>query len=141
MNKMDITFSAVAQNEAFARVAVSGFLLYLDPTVSELSDIKTAVSEAVTNCVIHGYENKDRGQIRLSCMIDGRNIHIEIEDFGRGIEDIELARKPLYTSRPNDERCGMGFTIMEAFMDDIEVSSTVGKGTKIVMNKRLSRCV
>jgi stage II sporulation protein AB (anti-sigma F factor) len=137
-NNMCITFEAIPQNEAFARVAISGFLLYLDPTISELSDIKTAVSEAVTNCIIHAYNNKN-GSISLSCCIKDRYVHIEIEDTGIGIDNVELARKPLYTSKPEEERCGMGFTVMEAFMDQLTVNSKPNIGTTIIMEKQLGR--
>lgn len=135
MNKMEIKFDALSQNEAFARLAVSGFLLYKNPGINDMEDIKMAVSEAVTNSIIHGYSNE--GTVRIYCEIEGNNFMVTVEDYGRGIEDIELARKPLYTTRPQDERSGMGFTIMEAFMDKIIVSSEKDKGTKITMYKEL----
>jgi len=136
-NEMVLAFSALSQNEAFARVAVAAFTAQLNPTVSEITDIKTAVSEAVTNAIIHGYENSG-GWINLKCEINDRDVYIEISDEGKGIEDIEKAREPLYTSKPEMERSGMGFTVMETFMDSIEVDSTPGKGTKIEMTKHLT---
>lgn len=135
MNKMKITFNAVSENEAFARLAVAGFLLYKDPSVNDIEDIKTAVSEAVTNSIIHGYDTG--GNIDLSCSIDENHIKIVVEDYGFGIENIEQAREPMYTSKPECERSGLGFTVMESFMDKIEVESEVGKGTRITMFKDL----
>ena len=135
MNKMKITFDAVSENESFARLAVSGFVLYLNPNLNEIEDIKTAVSEAVTNSIIHGYD--EGGIIELSCNIEERNIKIVIEDFGKGIEDIEKARVPTYTSKPECERAGIGFSVMESCMDKIEVKSHMGEGTRITMYKDL----
>lgn len=135
-NEMTISFKAISQNEAFARVAVAAFCAQLNPTVSEITDIKTAVSEAVTNAIIHGYENMD-GDVFLSCKISDRQIFIEISDKGKGIENIEKAMEPLYTSKPEMERSGMGFTVMETFMDEIGVKSEPGAGTTVSMNKRL----
>ena len=127
-----------SQNEGFARVAVSAFVSQLDPTIEEIADVKTAVSEAVTNSIIHGYENYEKGIIKIESIICGREVSITITDFGKGIENIEKAREPLYTSRPDLERSGMGFTVMESFMDSLEVESEKGKGTKIVMKKKFS---
>ena len=135
MNKMEIKFDALSQNESFARLAVSGFLLYKNPSVNDMEDIKMAVSEAVTNSIIHGYDNE--GTVRIYCEIEDNAFMVEIEDYGKGIENIELARKPLYTTKPQEERSGMGFTIMEAFMDRVLVSSEKSKGTKITMYKEL----
>ncbi|MDO4301742.1 MAG: anti-sigma F factor [Clostridia bacterium] len=135
MNKMKITFDAISENEAFARLAIAGFLLYKDPSLGDIEDIKTAVSEAVTNSIIHGYDNG--GIIDLSCSIDGNSIIIVVSDYGKGIEDIEKAREPMYTSKPECERSGLGFTVMESFMDKIEVESQLGKGTSITMYKDL----
>lgn len=135
MNSMKIIFDAKPYNEAFARLAISGFLLYKDPSINDMEDIKTAVSEAVTNSIIHAYDNE--GLIELSCEINENKVKIIVEDFGKGIENIEIAREPMYTSKPDCERSGLGFTIMESFMDKIEVSSIVGKGTKIIMYKDL----
>lgn len=136
MNSMKIEFDALPQNEGFARVAVSGFIMYLDPTINDLADIKTAVSEAVTNSIIHGYDNKG-GKVFLTACVDNRKLHIEIWDKGSGIDDVEKARKPLFTTKPHEERSGLGFTVMEAFMDKLEVFSQVGEGTKIIMDKQL----
>lgn len=137
-NEMKLEFLSKSNNEAFARVTVAAFISQLDPTIEELSDIKTAVSEAVTNCIIHGYEDTE-GIIKIKCKIFARSVHIEISDNGRGIANIEEAKTPLFTTKPNLERSGMGFTIMESFMDDIQVESIVGLGTKITM-KKLIKC-
>ena len=123
-------------NEAFARITVAAFVSQLDPTIEELADIKTAVSEAVTNSIVHGYEDKT-GIVKIVAKIKDNEISIEISDNGKGIEDIEQAKQPLYTTRPNLERSGMGFTIMESFMDEIEIESVVGLGTKITMKKKI----
>lgn len=136
-NSMTVTFSSLPVNEAFARMAVSAFIMPLDPTVSEITDIKTAVSEAVTNSIIHGYDGLS-GDIVLFCSYEGREIHIEISDRGRGIADIKTAMTPLYTSRPELERSGLGFTVMETFMDSLKVESLPGEGTKVIMSKKLS---
>lgn len=137
-NKISIEFMSKSENEGFARVAVSAFISQLDPTVEELSDVKTAVSEAVTNSIIHGYENSSKGIIRIDAIICKDEVEIAIEDFGNGIGDIPQAMEPLYTSRPDLERSGMGFTVMESFMDDVVVSSDEGKGTKIIMKKKFN---
>lgn len=136
MNKMKITFDAISENEAFARLAVAGFLLYKNPSINDIEDIKTAVSEAVTNSIIHGYDG-DRGQIDLNCSVMGNSIIIEIKDYGKGIENIKKAMEPMYTSKPECERSGLGFTVMESFMDKIEVESETGVGTKITLYKDL----
>ena len=135
-NIMKLEFMSKSTNESFARVAVAAFVAQLDPTIDQLADIKTAVSEAVTNCIIHGYENKD-GVIKIVCKIVEKSVEIEISDKGKGIENIELARQALYTSKPDLERSGMGFTIMESFMDYLEVESYKGLGTKIIMKKNI----
>lgn len=135
-NEMKLEFKSKSQNESFARVVVAAFVSQLDPTIEEISDIKTAVSEAVTNSIIHAYDNED-GVITMNGRIDDKLVTIEIIDSGKGIEDIDLARQPLYTSKPEFERSGMGFTVMETFMDRLEVESSVGKGTKIKMTKTL----
>lgn len=137
-NKVSIEFMSKSENEGFARVSVSAFVSQLDPTIEELTDIKTAVSEAVTNSIIHGYENKKEGIVRIEATITGNEIEITILDKGKGIKDINQAMEPLYTSRPDLERSGMGFTVMESFMDDVSVSSEDGKGTKIVMKKKFN---
>lgn len=133
-NVMKIEFASKSQNESFARVAVAAFASQLDPTIDELTDVKTAVSEAVTNSIIHGYENKD-GTVKIEAYIKNRELTIVIYDDGKGIDNIELAMQPLYTSRPDLERSGMGFTVMESFMDGLKVESEKGKGTKIIMKK------
>ena len=135
-NEMKLEFISKSSNEAFARVAVAAFAAQLDPTIEELADIKTAVSEAVTNSIIHGYEDK-QGIIKIVCRLKENEIIIEISDTGKGIEDIEAAKEPLYTTKPNLERSGMGFTIMESFMDSMEIESIVGLGTKVTMSKKI----
>lgn len=137
-NEMKLEFLSKSCNEAFARITVAAFVSQLDPTIEELSDIKTAVSEAVTNCIIHGYEDCE-GIIKIKARIIRNNVEIEISDTGRGIENVELARKPLYTTKANLERSGMGFTIMESFMDEVEIDSVYGLGTKIVMRKKIKQ--
>ncbi|MGI6114662.1 MULTISPECIES: anti-sigma F factor [unclassified Clostridium] len=134
-NEMRLDFASLSENEAFARVVVAAFAAQLNPTIEELADLKTAVSEAVTNAIIHGYENGP-GTIHLSALLFEDGIKIEIEDDGRGIADVEQARMPFYTSKPELERSGMGFTVMENFMDEVEVHSLPGKGTRIVMLRR-----
>lgn len=136
-NQMKLEFSSKACNEAFARITVAAFVSQLDPTIDELSDIKTAVSEAVTNSIIHGYDDEE-GIVRVSAKIFANTLEVEIADSGKGIEDVELAMKPLYTSKPNLERSGMGFTIMESFMDDVKVESAIGLGTKVTMKKKIN---
>lgn len=136
-NEMKLLFSARSENEAFARIAVAAFVSQLDPTMEELNDLKTAVSEAVTNAIIHGYDNDSGRQVCIEGAIDRDRVTIIVSDEGSGIEDLELARQPLYTSRPELERSGMGFTIMENFMDQFEVSSTAGGGTRVAMMKRI----
>ena len=119
-----------------ARITVAAFVAQLDPTIEELADIKTAVSEAVTNCIIHGYENKE-GIVKIIAKILKNTVMIEVSDTGKGIENVEMARKPLYTSKANLERSGMGFTIMESFMDEIDIQSVLGLGTKVIMKKAI----
>jgi len=133
-NRIKIKFESKSENESFARVAVAAFVSQLDPTIEELTDIKTAVSEAVTNSIIHGYENKE-GTVIIEASIKGDGVTIIVSDEGRGIDNVEEAMQPLYTSRPDLERSGMGFTVMETFMDNLEVYSNPGKGTKITMKK------
>lgn len=137
-NEIRLEFISKSCNEAFARIAVAAFASQLDPTIEEIADIKTAVSEAVTNCIIHGYENTI-GIIKIHCMIKENNLIIEISDSGIGIEDINAAKTPLYTSKPNLERSGMGFTIMQSFMDELSVESVVNLGTKITMKKTIKQ--
>ena len=127
-NEMKLEFISKSSNEAFARIAVAAFASQLDPTIDELADIKTAVSEAVTNSIIHAYDNK-QGIVKIEAKLKDNKIIIEISDRGKGIENINMAKEPLYTTKPNLERSGMGFTIMESFMDSMEVQSIVGLGT------------
>ncbi|MGN1170294.1 MAG: anti-sigma F factor [Lachnospiraceae bacterium] len=135
-NEMELVFDALSANEGFARVAVAAFIADLNPTLEEISDVKTAVSEAVTNCIIHGYEGKP-GKIWIRCMIERDLLHIEIEDKGAGIADVARAMEPLFTTRPELDRSGMGFSFMEAFMDDLEVESVPAQGTVVRMKKKL----
>jgi len=137
-NEMKLEFVAKSENEAFARVAVAAFVSQLDPLIEDISDIKTAVSEAVTNSIIHGYEEME-GKIYLFCGLADNDVYIEIIDNGHGIADIEQARQPLYTSKPDMERSGMGFTVMETFMDEVIIESEKGKGITIKMKKSLER--
>ena len=137
-NKMSLEFLSKPENEAFARETVAAFVSQLDPTIDELSDVKTAVSEAVTNCIIHGYENKENEMIKLDAEIEGNEIIITVTDNGKGIEDIMKAMEPLYTSRPDLERSGMGFTVMETFMDELHVESEKDKGTRVVIKKKFN---
>lgn len=135
-NEMKLEFISKSTNEAFARITVAAFASQLDPTIEELADIKTAVSEAVTNSIIHGYDNR-QGIVKVIVKLKENEITIEISDKGKGIENIEIAKEPLYTTKPNLERSGMGFTIMESFMDSMEIESIVGLGTKITMTKKI----
>ena len=142
-NEMKLEFISKAANEAFARITVAAFASQLDPTIEELADIKTAVSEAVTNCIIHAYENR-QGIIKINAKLKmneetSNEIIIEISDNGKGIENIDIAKEPLYTTKPNLERSGMGFTIMESFMDTMKVESIVGLGTKITLTKKIKK--
>lgn len=136
-NFMQVQFAALSENESFARVVVAAFVSRLDPTMDELNDLKTVVSEAVTNCIIHGYDSDPSGIVTISASIEQETVHITVEDKGHGIEDLELAQQPLYTSKPELERSGMGFTIMENFMDAFEVTSEPGQGTSITMKKTI----
>ena len=138
-NEMMLVFDSKSQNEGFARVATAAFVAQLDPNMEELSDIKTAVSEAVTNCIIHGYQCKE-GKITLKCKITDNVVEIVVRDEGCGIEDIEKAMEPLYTTRPEMERSGMGFAFMEAFMDHLDVESELGNGTTITMRRTIKSC-
>ena len=135
-NYMRLEIPAKSVNEAFARAAVAAFSVQLDLSVEELSDIKTAVSEAVTNSIVHGYANM-KGKIMLFCKVIEDTIEVVVEDFGVGIEDIHMAMQPLYTSKNDGERSGMGFTVMQTFMDDVKVESVHGEGTKVTMTKRI----
>lgn len=134
-NHMKLEFSSKSSNESFARVVVAAFASQLDPTLEELSDIKTSVSEAVTNCIIHGYEYGE-GTVTIEAKIENGEIEIIIKDQGKGIPDIDKAMEPFYTSKPDMERSGMGFTVMETFMDKLKIESVKGKGTSVTMAKR-----
>ena len=133
-NEMTLAFDSISENEAFARVAVSAFITQLNPTLEEVADIRTAVSEAVTNAIIHGYDNPEE-KVHMTCRIMGREVEIIVCDTGRGIEDVAQAMEPFYTTKPELERSGMGFAFMEAFMDEVHVQSAPGKGTSVRMKK------
>lgn len=151
-NKARISFDACSINEGFARMVVMGFMMDMNPTMDELTDVKTAVSEAVTNAIIHGYEMEESAakmscegeeqtdseripQVEMMCLREGDKLTVMIEDHGVGIGDVEEARQPFFTTKPDMERSGMGFSFMEAFMDEVEVVSKLGKGTRITMSK------
>lgn len=146
-NEMKLEFTALSENEAFARIVVAAFVTPLNPTLEEISDIKTAVSEAVTNAIIHGYEKNEgdgemqgeekENKVYLHCLLEEDVLQVEIMDEGKGIENIEQAMEPLFTTKPEMDRSGMGFSFMEAFMDDLEVISEPGIGTTILMKKKL----
>ncbi len=137
-NEMEMVFDSISVNEGFARVAVAAFMSQLNPTLEEVSDVKTAVSEAVTNAIIHGYE-KEVKKIRIHCYLKEQTIYIEVEDYGKGMEDVKQAMEPMFTSKPELERSGMGFSFMEAFMDEIEVESEPGKGTLVKMQRKIGK--
>lgn len=138
MNKMKISFLSVPENESFARVAVSAFAVQLNPTLDVLADIKTAVSEAVTNAIVHGYGDR-MGMVYLdACLFKNGILQIAVEDEGCGIENLEQAMQPFYTSQPEKERSGMGFSVMQTFMDKVEVESFVNKGTRVLMEKKIA---
>ena len=137
-NEMELIFDSRSSNESFARVTVAAFMTSLNPTVEEVSDVKTAVSEAVTNAIIHGYENEVHN-ITIRCRTQEKTLYLEVEDQGRGIEDVEQAMEPLFTTKPELDRSGMGFSFMEAFMDDLEVISAPGKGTCVKMKKVIGK--
>ena len=139
-NEMFLQFSSMSENESFARVAVSAFITPLDPTINELNEIKTVVSEVVTNSIIHGYKNDPTQKITLTCKINNHSeIELMISDEGVGIDDIEQAKEPLFTSKPELERSGMGFTIIDSFMDDVKVISEPNKGTTVHMVEQLAK--
>ena len=135
-NKMHLEFDSKSENERFARVTAAAFATQLNPIMEEISDIKTAVSEAVTNAIVHGYDGGE-GTVYLDAEIQNRTLKIMIKDTGVGIEDIDKAMEPLYTTKPDEERAGVGFMFMEAFMDDLEVQSELGKGTTVIMKKTI----
>lgn len=136
INQMKMEFSSISENESFARLVISAFVIQLDPVISDLEDIKTAISEAVTNAIVHGYEGEE-GLVKLEARLFEDGIEVSIEDFGKGIHNIEMARRPMFTTKPEEERSGLGFTVMEAFMDNLEVFSKPHVGTRIVMYKKL----
>lgn len=136
-NYLNLRFLSKSENEGFARLAIASFCSLKNVDVDEIADIKTAVSEAVTNCVVHAYPDKI-GEIEIECEIIDNDIRISIIDHGVGIKNIELAKKPFYTSKPNEDRSGMGFTVMEGFMDKLDIESILGQGTKVSMYKKLA---
>lgn len=135
-NEMKLEFDARSANEGFARTAVAAFMMELNPTLDEIADVKTAVSEAVTNAIIHGYDNPQE-KVTLACKTEGDVIEVEVTDHGKGIEDVARAMEPFYTTRPELERSGMGFAFMETFMDEVRVTSAPGEGTSVWMCKKL----
>ena len=137
-NEMELVFESRSVNEGFARVAVAAFMTQLNPTLEEVADVKTAVSEAVTNAIIHGYD-KEIQKIWIRCRLEDSTLYIEVEDEGKGMEDIKKAMQPLFTTKPELERSGMGFSFMEAFMDSIQVESKVGQGTTVKMKKEIGK--
>ena len=137
-NEMILEFNSISKNESFARSVVAAFVAQLDPTLEELSDVKTAVSEAVTNAIIHGYDEED-GKIKIQTTLEDNTATIEIRDEGVGIADVAKAMEPFYTSKPDKERSGMGFSFMEAFMDELHIISELGKGTTVIMRKVIGR--
>lgn len=141
MNSFDMRLAAKSHNEAFARNVVASFAVEISPTLEEINDIKTAVSEAVTNCVVHAYKDGN-GIVEIECKVNEkeRSIEIVVRDFGKGIADVKQAVEPFFTTSPEDERSGMGFTIIETFMDEMSVESTPGKGTVVRMKKVMSKC-
>ncbi|WP_290770543.1 anti-sigma F factor [Anaerofustis sp.] len=136
-NYLNVKFKSISENESLARLIISSFILPLNPTMDELNDIKTSVSEGVTNSIIHGYNNEKNNIITLEAFIRDREVTIKIIDDGVGIKDIQRAKEPLFTSKPELERSGLGFTIMESFMDELNVCSEEGKGTTLVMTKKI----
>ena len=144
INHAFISFDAKSVNESFARMAVMAFMTDMNPTLDELEDVKTAVSEAVTNAIIHGYDLekdaylKDK-QVELSCIREGQKLVVSVVDHGVGIEDIEEAKQPFFTTKPEQERSGMGFSFMESFMDEVDIYSKLGEGTRVTMTKYISR--
>ena len=137
-NYMEIKFKAISENEAFARTCVAAFCLPLQPTLDEINDIKTAVSEAVTNSVVHAYSNGD-GEVTLSAAYNNGQLTISVSDKGVGIKNFDQAREPFFTTRPNEERSGMGFTIMESFMDELKLEKNDDKGLKVIMKKAIKQ--
>ncbi len=137
-NEMKLEFDSRSCNEGFARVAVAAFVTQIDPTLEELADVKTALSEAVTNSIVHGYEGEIK-KIVVECRIEEREVYIAVKDQGCGIENVQQAMEPLFTTKPDAERAGMGFAFMEAFMDEVRVESMPGKGTSVFMRKKIGQ--
>ena len=136
-NEMELTFPSLPENEAFARVVIAAFAVQLSPTVNDMADVKTAVSEAVTNAIVHGYESRI-GRILMRATIENdHTIAVEVQDWGKGIQDVQQALEPFFTTQPEQERSGMGFAVMQTFMDSVEVESSPGKGTLVRMKKRI----
>ena len=135
-NEMEVSFLSVPENEAFARVVIAAFAVQLSPTVAEIADVKTAVSEAVTNAIVHGYEGT-QGMVVMRAIIDSSSLAIEISDKGKGISNVKQAMEPFFTTHPEQERSGMGFAVMQTFMDEVDVQSTPGSGTSVRMRKRI----
>ena len=138
INQLKAEFLSKSENESFARMIVASFIAPLDPTIEELSDVRTAVSEAVTNAIVHGYSEK-KGTVYLECSCIGDTVTITVKDYGKGIADVKKAMEPMYTDCPDGERSGMGFTVMETFMDSVKVDSIPGVGTKVIMTKAIGR--
>ena len=138
-NHMKVVFDAKSVNEGFARMVVMGFMTDMNPTIDELQDVKTAVSEAVTNAIIHGYDSQEDKQVEMCCVREAEKLTITITDYGIGIQDIEQARQPFFTTKPDMERSGMGFAFMETFMDEVVVISKEGEGTQVTMTKYIAR--
>ena len=136
-NRMELSFLPIAENEAFARMVISAFLMQLSPTMSMISEVRTAVSEAVTNAVVHAYDGERKGKIYLRATLMEQKVEIEVEDFGCGIADVAQAMTPFYTSKPDEERTGMGFSLMLSFMDGVQVTASPGNGTLVKMTKLL----
>ena len=136
-NSMKLIIEAKSENESFARSVVAAFFIQLNPTLEQVEDVKTAVSEAVTNCIVHGYESAQEGTIEISCKLSADTMFVEITDFGKGIENVEQAMRPFYTTVSTGERSGMGFTVMQAFCDTVEVASKAGL-TNVKLTKKVS---
>ncbi len=134
-NKLHMTFTAESCNEAFARSAVASFIIPLNPTLEEINDVKTAVSEAVTNSVVHAYPNDGQGEVEITEIVSGKRVEITVRDFGIGLTDVKAAMKPFYTTKPDEERAGMGFAVMQALMDEVNVQNAEGGGLEVVLVK------
>lgn len=137
-NEMTLSFVAIEENEALARMAMTCFITPLDPTIEEISEFKTIVSEAVTNAILHGYENDGKSLVKIQAKIDDQTVSMTVSDEGAGIDDLARAMEPMYTSKPHMERSGMGFTIMESFSDSLSVESVIGSGTVVKFEKKFS---